>query len=58
MRGVLGECGGSENLLIFFSQVFLVFYLTPLIIFVNRLGLPAKLQTQRAASESARRTPQ
>jgi len=42
MRGVIDEYGFSESPLNFFSPFFLVFYLTPDRIFVNRLGLPAK----------------
>jgi len=40
-------------------RVFLVFYLTPVLIFVNRLGLPAKSSNSpRAATELAGLTPQ
>jgi len=42
-----------------FFRVFLVFYLTPVLIFVNRLGLPAKSSNSlRAATKLAGQTPQ
>ena len=42
MRGESYEIGFRENAGDFFCPLFLVFYLTPDRIFVNRLGLPAK----------------
>jgi hypothetical protein len=50
MRGVLNEFGFSESPVYFFCQLFLVFYLTPGRIFVNRLGLPANISDLQAAN--------
>jgi len=50
MRGDFGESGVSQNALDFFSRVFVVFYLTPGLIFVNRLALPAKFRSLRVAT--------
>jgi len=50
MRGVIGELGFNESSVYFFCQLFLVFYLTPDRIFVNRLGLPAKFRNLQAAT--------
>jgi len=58
MRGVLDELIRSENLLNFFSLLFLVFYLTPFTIFVNRLGLPAKFRDLTAAMNWPGHTPE
>ena len=58
MRGVPDEFGWSEIAREIFALLFLVFYLTPALIFVNRLGLPAKNNSLRAANELAGQTPQ
>ena len=58
MRGVFGESGFSEKPVGFFSLVFLVFYLTPGRIFVNRLGLPAKFRDLTAAMNWPGHTPE
>jgi hypothetical protein len=42
MRGDIDEIGFRKSAVDFFCPLFLVFYLTPDHIFVNRLGLPAK----------------
>jgi hypothetical protein len=49
MRGVFGKFDFSENPLSFLFLLFVVFYLTPVVIFANRLALPAKSCCLRAA---------
>jgi len=44
MRGEFEEIGFRESHVDFFCPLFLVFYLTPDRIFVNRLGLSSKFR--------------
>jgi hypothetical protein len=58
MRGVIDEHVLSESALNFFCPLFLVFYLTPDRIFVNRLGLLAKFRDLQAAVNWPEHTPE
>jgi hypothetical protein len=58
MRGVFGEFDFGGNSLSFLFLLFLVFYLTPVVIFVNRLALPAKSCRLAGGNDLTRQTPE
>jgi hypothetical protein len=58
MRDESGEFGFCEKPIGFLTFIFLVFYLTPGRIFVNRLGLPAKFRNLQAAMNWPGHTPE